>query len=377
MQPKFNQKNHNKKNKDYSKNKQNFSFNYRGSRRKFNKNRWVEEKPRKPVVVIVEGPDTPRQSRSPVARAAFLMKKITAPKRTILNMRTERRLGLFNKVKAKLKLRNTPRAQARFKYRKRSNLEFQTKSFTLFRKLFSRWRSRYSKRGRKHRFYIKYFRVFFEKLTGYKELELRNIWRMISARGRANTQSGSVSPIRWFKEALWLRLDSFALFLKMAPTIMTARELAQSGVFLINGVIMFNNFYSLCVRDVFQILPDSTYSFRRSIFGWTGLRTRNFMEQFMKLRFLQMEPAIVAGQLVIWPRSYEMPATTAEPMLSERWLRFYIRFLIPAKVGKWRDAKHWWEVYKLNEKIFKRGGHIKFKGSIKYFQSKRQEIGTK
>jgi hypothetical protein len=80
----------------------------------------------------------------------------------------------------------------------------------------------------KHRFFMKYFRIFFTQMSGYKELELRSQWLKLTAKG--GTGGGDVAcSIRRFSEAIRLRLDSLGVFLGFAPNLITAREFVQFG----------------------------------------------------------------------------------------------------------------------------------------------------
>jgi ribosomal protein S4 len=225
----------------------------------------------------------------------------------------------------------------------------------------------------KHRFFMKYFRIFFTQMSGYKELELRSQWLKLTAKG--GTGGGDVAcSIRRFSEAIRLRLDSLGVFLGFAPNLITAREFVQFGCLWVNGIQSFAPFYSICPGDIFQIIPallrNEAWLKYIWIDGWfRKIKTRLFM-----LGFMQVEWVLLMGHVYRWPRSYELPAET-QPTLSERWLRFYIRFLIPVKVGKWRATKMWWQVYKNNEKIFKRGGPSKYPGAGR--QAREQALFNK
>ena len=100
---------------------------------------------------------------------------------------------------------------------------------------------------------MKYFRIFFEKSTGFKELELRNIWRRSSARN-LRTAGGTERAMQRFSYAVRLRLDSLSVFSGLAPTVGAGKELIQSGAILMNGIQISTSYYVFNPKDILQFV---------------------------------------------------------------------------------------------------------------------------
>lgn len=103
--------------------------------------------------------------------------------------------------------------------------------------------------------------------------------------------SGATKAVRMFRLSLLIRLDSLITFLKIAPTVMASKDLVLSGAFIINGIKMYNNFYTLLPGDIVQIVANFfKHSTARAIHGWLFDRKSSAIrKKLSNLAFLEVE----------------------------------------------------------------------------------------
>jgi hypothetical protein len=246
--------------------------------------------------------------------------------------------------------------------------DYQLRIFGLYRKLTRQLLHGRYRKINKHRFFMKYFRVFFKRSTGYEEPELRDLWMRAAAKGRLNA-GNIIKSVQYFSESIRLRLDSLVVALRLVSSLIAAKEFASSGYMLINGFQYFNPAYSIHCQDIIQFVPKLAVNSSTLSHGWAGQFGRKLRKRFHIFGFFTTEWAISAVEMFRWPRDYELPPST-QVVLSDRWLRFYIRFLMPVKSRKWKPTKLWWDTYRLNPKIFLRGYPKKYTGAQRHLREK-------
>jgi hypothetical protein len=249
---------------------------------------------------------------------------------------------VFKNTAKKKKLANTAQATERIKINeiikkiKKKKLKlviknrigwFEASSFykkKWFRKRFKRWVRNY-RRIYKNINFITLFRKNFQYFTNFNEKQLMNFW--FQFRFGTNIFWGFANLVQKFNQSLLLLPQNFIIFLGLAPSQFASKILIQSGCIIINGVssVKFSTFIK--PGDIVQVLPQMI-NYSKIMFKyqqWSYVKTRlNYIS------FLQVDWALLMFSIIKWPLKYELIGPS---FLSERWVRFYIRYF-PKKKRK-------------------------------------------
>jgi ribosomal protein S4 len=124
----------------------------------------------------------------------------------------------------------------------------------------------------------------------------------------------------------------------MAPNRPVAQELVMCGGVRVNGSVITDYNWILAVHDVVQI-DLQVHNDIKSLFPlsrWNHIKYRLKFSSFFYTSW-----SLLLFIFMRWPRRYEV---VEESALTERWIRYYIRYF-PIKVAKYKSPKVVWLKY--------------------------------
>lgn len=195
------------------------------------------------------------------------------------------------------------------------------------------WRS--YRKLQKNFLFIKLLRANFSHILGLSEGTLLINWLKVR---RGTSTDNSISTINYFNQTLQLKLDSFSLFLGLAPNRFMAQELVSFGGFRVNGAVVTKKNFSISNKDIVQVDLKVNHEIRALYkkTHWNSVQARIKFAQF-----LQVQWPLMLFMMVRWPNNHEL---ASESILNLRWVRFFIRYF-PVRIAKYKKAKTKWYKY--------------------------------
>lgn len=191
--------------------------------------------------------------------------------------------------------------------------------------------------------FVKFFKVHVFNILGLKDWDLWCLWKQIRF---GNNVNYNISVMQRFNIFLQLKLDSLVLLLNIMPNRPLAQEFVKFGSLRINGSVETNFNKSLALNDILQVELASAVKIKK-LYSKVGRfykdqsKHYNIQEVIKALPFLQILNSFLLIMLVRYPSKYEM---VSESILSDRWIRFYVRYF-PVKMAKYFKPKVKWFKY--------------------------------
>lgn len=181
--------------------------------------------------------------------------------------------------------------------------------------------------------FIKLFRTNFLLSTGLTEFELLNEWKRIR-KGNSNNNM----LLEQFNKQLQFKLDGIVMLFGLAPNRLISQELVKCGGVRINGIVITNPNKFLFLNNIIQFDKLIINNIRSlySLVKWNFIKTR-----IKYIGFVQAIWGLLLFKFIRLPYKYEI---FEESILTERWLRFFIRYF-PIKISKFKKQKIKWYKY--------------------------------
>lgn len=181
--------------------------------------------------------------------------------------------------------------------------------------------------------FIKLFRTNFLLSTGLTEIELLNEWKHVR-KGNSNNNLA----LEQFNKHLQLKMDGIVMLFGLSPNRLVAQELIRCGGVRVNGLVTTNFNKFVKINNIIQFdkfIIDNVKSLY-SLIKWNSIKVR-----IKYVGFIQTIWSLMLFKFIRLPYKHEL---FEESILTERWLRFFIRYF-PIKISKYKKAKIKWHKY--------------------------------
>ena len=181
--------------------------------------------------------------------------------------------------------------------------------------------------------FIKLFRTNFLLSTGLTEIELLNEWKHVR-KGNSNNNLA----LEQFNKHLQLKMDGIVMLFGLSPNRLVAQELIRCGGIRVNGLVTtnFNKFVKINNIIQFDKFIINNIKSLYSLIKWNSIKVR-----IKYVGFIQTIWSLMLFKFIRLPYKHEL---FEESILTERWLRFFIRYF-PIKISKYKKAKIKWYKY--------------------------------
>jgi hypothetical protein len=170
----------------------------------------------------------------------------------------------------------------------------------LFKKYFNNWFRFQYRRIQKNTMFLKTMYANFLSLTGYSEKELFKLWKNFRYNAHSYTW-GFNNLLFKFSQSLLLTPSNFLIFLRIAPSQVSAKFLIQSGALVINSYSSANYAYFIMPGDLVQITP-KIMQYSSKFFKYH--KWNNIKLKASYFTFLQIDWSLFLISLVRWPFNY-------------------------------------------------------------------------